>query len=260
MRQMKEAVMAALNGCSLAHFATYAMFKSLKPFQSCIWMAKGEPLTLGELTPYLQKQSPSFVVLSACETGITRVTATPDEFLGFPAAFLEHGTRTVVSSLWAVDDLSTALLMDEFYRRHLSEGQEPAKALRGAQLWLRDGTADELHLADTYQRMYLASGRADKDAYDSYAPLQGQPEGKVPLFEHPYYWAGPPVVACKLRSAAVRKPTCVAPFGHPALFHLCQRVGEHGIGQPIRIAPGSIASRADRAALPIVFLSSISAV
>lgn len=43
----------------------------------------------------------------------------------------------MVSSLWAVSDFSTALLMTEFYRRHRREHQPVARALRDAQCWLR---------------------------------------------------------------------------------------------------------------------------
>ena len=83
----KEAVLAVLRGSGIAHFSTHAMFNMENPFGSCLTLAQGETLTLSELVPLLKEEAPSFVVLSACETGMTRVTAAPDEFLGFPAAF-----------------------------------------------------------------------------------------------------------------------------------------------------------------------------
>jgi CHAT domain-containing protein len=49
----------------------------------------------------------------------------------------------VVSSLWAVGDLSTVLLMERFYIDHLGGTSAPA-ALRQAQIWLRGATAREL--------------------------------------------------------------------------------------------------------------------
>uniref|UniRef100_UPI002ACEF180 CHAT domain-containing protein n=1 Tax=Chloroflexus sp. TaxID=1904827 RepID=UPI002ACEF180 len=53
----------------------------------------------------------------------------------------------VVGSLWSINDLSTALLMHRFYELHLTGDlnaglgpQPPARALRLAQVWLRDLT------------------------------------------------------------------------------------------------------------------------
>ena len=44
------------------------------------------------------------------------------------------GARSVVASLWQVDDESTAELMKRFYRAMLKDGRRPAEALRTAQL------------------------------------------------------------------------------------------------------------------------------
>jgi hypothetical protein len=70
-----------------------------------------------------------------------------------PAQLIQMGVSAVVNTPRAVDDLPTSLLTGEFHRRHLEEGQGPAEALRGAQLWLRDATAGEMKLAEHYQRL-----------------------------------------------------------------------------------------------------------
>ena len=46
------------------------------------------------------------------------------------------GAERVVASLWQVDDLATAKLMQRFYRGMLKDGLAPAAALRLAQLEL----------------------------------------------------------------------------------------------------------------------------
>jgi CHAT domain-containing protein len=71
------------------------------------------------------------VTLSACETGLGR--AAGGDLVGLCRGFLAAGARTLVVSLWRVDDAATAELMAAFYRQ-LTAGQSPAAALRAAQL------------------------------------------------------------------------------------------------------------------------------
>jgi CHAT domain-containing protein len=75
------------------------------------------------------------VVLSACETGLGEVR-TGEGIFGLQRAFILAGARTLVMSLWKVDDEATRLLMEEFYRRVLA-GQGRADAVREAQLAVR---------------------------------------------------------------------------------------------------------------------------
>jgi CHAT domain-containing protein len=74
-------------------------------------------------------------VLSACETGLGDVADGQGVF-GLQRAFHLAGCRNVVASLWKVDDLATAALMGEFYRRLWAEKDPlpPIEALRQAQL------------------------------------------------------------------------------------------------------------------------------
>ncbi len=83
------------------------------------------------------------VVLSACETGLTDFSSLSDEYIGLPSGFLVAGSPSVVSSLWAVNDLSTALLMMKFYQ-NLKAGLTVTLALNTAQTWLRNATKEEL--------------------------------------------------------------------------------------------------------------------
>ena len=93
----------------------------------------------------------------------------------------------VVSTLWPVVDLSTALLLVRFYGHLLGGGQDPASALRGAQAWLREATAAEMDLAGRFERLYTASGRRDAGALRWMRHFRAQPEARP--FAHPYYWA-----------------------------------------------------------------------
>jgi CHAT domain-containing protein len=125
-------------------------------------------------------------VLSACETGFSDIRSSTDEYVGLPSAFLFAGTRTVVSSLWAVSDLATALLMVRFYellkdQKNPSTYLCPRVSLHQAQIWLRDSTAGEL----TYwvQRMPLSGSGLSLLAYLSKIDREVQP------FSQPQFWA-----------------------------------------------------------------------
>lgn len=81
--------------------------------------------------------------MSACESGFD-TSRSPDEFVGLPATFMQLGAAGVLSALWQVDDLATALLVAKFYDLHLDQKLAPATALRQAQAWLRAATKAEL--------------------------------------------------------------------------------------------------------------------
>jgi len=70
-------------------------------------------------------------VLSACETAGTPIQG--EGLLGLARAFLVAGCRSVVATQWRVDDEATGFLMEHYYEE-LRAGEEPARALRLAQL------------------------------------------------------------------------------------------------------------------------------
>ncbi|MEY3869986.1 MAG: hypothetical protein RLZZ338_3877 [Cyanobacteriota bacterium] len=78
------------------------------------------------------KLNASLVILSACNTGRGKLTG--DGVIGLSRAFLSAGVPSIIVSLWAVNDASTAFLMTQFYR-HWQEGKmDKAQALRQAML------------------------------------------------------------------------------------------------------------------------------
>jgi CHAT domain-containing protein len=73
------------------------------------------------------------VVLSACDTGVGAVTAGEGVF-GLRRAFQVAGVRTVIMSLWAVDDEAGRAWMSALYDERLGKGLSTPDALREASL------------------------------------------------------------------------------------------------------------------------------
>lgn len=71
------------------------------------------------------------VVLSACDTGRGRLHG-QEGVMNLARAFLTAEAKSVVASLWSVDDRSTATLMSFFYK-HLAAGKSVSEAFRQAQ-------------------------------------------------------------------------------------------------------------------------------
>lgn len=64
----------------------------------------------------------SLAVLSACETGIGKIT--DDGVFGIQRAFKLAGVKTIIMSLWKVDDVATALMMTTFYGELFKSGSK----------------------------------------------------------------------------------------------------------------------------------------
>lgn len=79
------------------------------------------------------------VVLSACRTGLGK-DVKGEGLVGLTRGFMYAGARSVVASLWKVDDRATAALMKYFYKAMLVEGLPPAAALRKAKqsMWQQE--------------------------------------------------------------------------------------------------------------------------
>lgn len=110
-------------------------------------------LTAEDLGSFDLRQT-DLVVLSACDTGLG-CTAGGDGVLGLTRAFLTAGARSVVSSLWKVDDAATSLLMKEFYKNHWERGLSKSESLRQAQLRvLKDASMIRMQREDLIAQLH----------------------------------------------------------------------------------------------------------
>ncbi len=129
-----DSVQRAATECSVLHMAAHGDFRPDNPLFSGLALADGWLTTLDIFNLRIHA---SLVTLSACQTGRS-VIGGGDELLGLMRAFLCAGAASLVLSLWAVEDRSTARLMETFYQR-MAAGWSKGSALRHAQLQLLRG-------------------------------------------------------------------------------------------------------------------------
>lgn len=122
---------------SRIHFASHGKFQADEPLKSGLYLAKDADndgiLTVGEL--YSMSLETDLVTLSACETGLGKI-ASGDDVVGLTRGFLYAGSRSIVASLWSVDDKATAVLMQAFYGNLTAMNKR--EALRQAQIKARE--------------------------------------------------------------------------------------------------------------------------
>jgi len=120
----------------IIHMASHGEFNPVNPLFSSIKLSRGEDAD-GDLAAaeiFGLKINADVVVLSACQTGLGKVTD-GDDVIGLNRAFFYAGTHTIVSSLWRVSDIATAVLIKQFYRRYVSLNK--ADSLRAAILHVK---------------------------------------------------------------------------------------------------------------------------
>ncbi|TCO50625.1 CHAT domain-containing protein [Actinocrispum wychmicini] len=122
-----HSTLTALDGCTTAHFATHGHHERENVLFSRLDLIDG-PLMAYDI--HQLHAAPTHVVLSSCDVGRT-VVRSGDEILGFTAALLYSGTKTVVSSVASVDDDAAVGVMTA-YHRGLVNGLPPARALADA--------------------------------------------------------------------------------------------------------------------------------
>jgi CHAT domain-containing protein/tetratricopeptide (TPR) repeat protein len=118
-------------------------------------------------------------ILSACQTGLGKV-AGGEGVLGLQRAFHQAGARTVVASLWTVDDAATQELMTLFYENLWQKKLPSLEAMRQAQLSLLRGENNS----------HPAIKRGPGAVVKSEARNQAKPSSASAHRAEPRLWAG----------------------------------------------------------------------
>ncbi|HSO75823.1 MAG TPA: CHAT domain-containing protein, partial [Blastocatellia bacterium] len=126
-------LLKAAPGARFLHLASHGHFRRDNPMFSFLKLADSR-LNFYSLLDL--KLSAELVTLSACHTGVNKVFP-GDELHGLMRGFLHAGAPSLVASLWATSDASTAQLMKEMYGQ-IRAGASKRAALRAAQIAVKD--------------------------------------------------------------------------------------------------------------------------
>ena len=138
-RATREAVLQAINSVSLIHIAAHGnpdrgeIALSPRPCSSNIPEEEDYLLRISDISKV--KLRAKLVVLSCCHSGRGEIKV--EGVIGIARAFLASGARSVLVTLWAIEDEATEQFMRRFYK-HLVDGLSASECLHQAMKWLRD--------------------------------------------------------------------------------------------------------------------------
>jgi CHAT domain-containing protein/tetratricopeptide (TPR) repeat protein len=144
----EEAYKTEARNYKIIHLAMHTLVDDAHPaFSKMIFSSPVNSPEDGMLNTYEVYNIPvnaMMVVLSSCNTGTGKLV-TGEGILSLARGFLFAGSRSVVMSMWAVEDFSSSEVIKSFYR-NMRSGQTKSSALRNARLkFLRTADQERSH-------------------------------------------------------------------------------------------------------------------
>ena len=166
----------------IVHIATHGQFVPGNYLASFLLLGDGRKLSIEQIRTLPLMSQVDLVVLSACESALGGAdTLDGVEIASMSYYFLTRKVKTVLASLWQVNDASTSQLMQKFYE-HLAQDSAAvtvtkAEALQAAQL--------------QFIRQQVTAPEGQGRATIRLTPTDGgrSATGATKDLSHPYYWA-----------------------------------------------------------------------
>ena len=172
-----DAVRKQLADFRVVHISCHGRFRRQDPMASGLQLSDGY-FTAADIMQSLRFDA-DLVTLSACDTGLNQLLPS-DELMGLTRAFIGKGVRSLLVTLWPVQELPTRIFMEIFYATWLG-GATKAKSVMLAQRHLSTITTDVL-------RQMLLEYDMDSIAVEpTLTMFHDLLPGPKP-FNHPYYW------------------------------------------------------------------------
>ena len=135
----KDQVLRKLNSVSLVHIAAHGSAERgeilLSPNLGSSEPPEEKDFLLTMTDVLNAKLDAKLVVLSCCHSGRGEIKA--EGVVGIARAFLGAGARSVIASIWAVNDEATLVFMRHFYE-HLVKGQSTSRSLHEAMKMMQE--------------------------------------------------------------------------------------------------------------------------
>jgi CHAT domain-containing protein len=164
---------------NILHIATHGNLDPVNIDNSYLLTSSGEKIAKPEITLLgdYGLNNIHMVILSACDTGTGGKNTDGLEIAGISHYFMRGGAKSVIASLWQVNDPATALFMQQFYKQ-LKTGTTKAQAIQQV------------------QQEFIAGKRTAQDVPGDRSDILVQPapgfvdrQASPANFAHPYYWA-----------------------------------------------------------------------
>ena len=180
----RQRLLQEIPGHAVFHFAGHASNDEVQPGRSRLVLAPGEDGTSVDLTADdvvgLRLPATELVVLAACGTAEGRVSA-GEGSLSIARAFLVAGARTVIATLWPIDD-QVGLEISAKLHHTIVSGATPEEALRRTQLECLASERAELRAPSAWAAFQLVGTRGGPAPVD--AAARSSPTGR--FSEHTY--------------------------------------------------------------------------
>ncbi|SEH05681.1 tetratricopeptide repeat protein [Candidatus Venteria ishoeyi] len=149
-------------GYPVIHIASHFVFQPNTDQDTYLLLGNGEILPLSQVRSEYDFNGVDLLTLSACQTAVGSMTK-GQEIEGFGAMAQKQGAKSVMATLWPVDDQGTGAFMEHFYLSHTA-----------------DSSLTKVDAMQQAQKAFIDARRMAKE----------QPEqAKYPKdFSHPYYW------------------------------------------------------------------------
>jgi CHAT domain-containing protein len=152
------------------HIASHFIFQPRTEADSYLLLGDGAALDLGKIRVRYNFNGVDLLTLSACQTAVGTI-GQGDEVEGFGALAQKQGAKSVLATLWPVDDRSTGKFMQHLYQIREQQGLTKAQALQKAQ---------QAFIAARRTAVALERGEL---TIDDNTPLYQRD------YDHPFYWA-----------------------------------------------------------------------
>jgi len=160
------------------HFACHGILDEQFPLNSGLALSTPEQILKDQDNGIFQaweiletlRIDADLVTLSACQSGLGKDMG-GEGLIGLTRAFLYAGSRSVLSTLWAVEDTSSAAFMRRFYS-FLKEGKSMTEALQFTQIEFIEDSME-----------FMKSNGVNE------TPADSPPQKRFDV-SHPFYWGG----------------------------------------------------------------------